>query len=337
MNREFYFDNAKLFLIFLVVFGHSIQPLIGDSKIIEVLYYWIYFFHMPAFVFLSGFFAKGFGTKNYIVKLAKKLLYPYLIFQLFYTIYYYAIGMNNWQTTVYEPQWALWFLLSLFCWNMLLIVFKKLPAILGVIIATEIAIIIGYIDSIGHIFSLSRTFVFFPFFLIGYFLTKEHVLLVKSKIVKITSLIVLPLVGLCLAITPNFSVYWLLGSQSYEAMGAPLLGGLFRFGVYLVALLMAVCVMAWIPRKQTIVTNIGQKTLYIYLLHGLFIQYFREAELFNGNSLIDAISLVFVSIAIILVLSNKLVISSFQLLIEGRVTILKSILGRRIRKHNYDY
>lgn len=113
MGRTAYFDNAKLVLIFLVVFGHMIQPFTDGSHGINTLYMWVYTFHMPAFIFLAGFFAKGLGNKKYITNLAKKLLLPYLIFQALFSGYYFILGHNDWQTGVFSPHWALWFLFSL--------------------------------------------------------------------------------------------------------------------------------------------------------------------------------------------------------------------------------
>ena len=80
MNRMPFFDNARLILIFLVVFGHMIQPFATDSQLINSIYAFIYIFHMPMFIMLAGFFAKGIGKPKYILNLAKKLLLPYLIF-----------------------------------------------------------------------------------------------------------------------------------------------------------------------------------------------------------------------------------------------------------------
>src|SRR5699024_10544651 len=95
------------------------------------------------------------------------------------------------QSGIFYPQWSLWFLFSLFSWHMLLYWFKKIPAVLGVAIAVEIGLIVGYFGEIGHTFSLSRTFVFFPFFLIGYWLKEEHVMLLKTKAAKIISVVVI--------------------------------------------------------------------------------------------------------------------------------------------------
>ena len=57
--RDPYFDNAKLLLIFLVIFGHLIQPFVEDYSQIEDLYYLIYTFHMPGFILISGYFSKN--------------------------------------------------------------------------------------------------------------------------------------------------------------------------------------------------------------------------------------------------------------------------------------
>src|SRR5699024_1470560 len=85
---------------------------------------------------------------------------PYLIFQLIYTGYYYLLGKSNFQNDLFDPQWSLWFLLSLFFWHLLLILFKKIPAFLSISIAIIIGLLIGYIDDVGSAFSLLKTFCF---------------------------------------------------------------------------------------------------------------------------------------------------------------------------------
>ncbi|MES3695799.1 acyltransferase family protein [Mammaliicoccus sciuri] len=94
-ERDHYFDNARFFLIVLVVFGHLTRSYVNDSHIFKALYMFIYSFHMPAFVLISGFFAKGVGKPGYIKKITIKLLLPYLIFQLFYGLYYYYIDRDD--------------------------------------------------------------------------------------------------------------------------------------------------------------------------------------------------------------------------------------------------
>ena len=323
LHRDSYFDNAKFLLIFLVVFGHLIQQLTKDSATIQTLYYWIYIFHMPAFIFLSGFFAKGIGNKKYILKLVKKLLLPYVIFQVFYSSYYVWLGVESWDPLIMEPRWSLWFLLSLFSWHMLLILFKRIPAIYGIPLAFSIGIAIGYVDTIGHELSLSRTIVFFPFFLLGYWVTKERLYKLKNNFIRVSSLVLMSVVAVAIALTPDFSIVWLFGSSSYQALGLPGLGGLVQFGIYLLSTLMAASVLVWIPSKQKMFTFIGQQTIYVYLLHGIFIHFFRQGDYLKFDHAFDLVGLVILSVAIVALLASKPVRTLTQPFIEGDYSMLK--------------
>ena len=51
-------DNIRLLLIFCVVLGHIINYVERDADLLNRIYLFIYAFHMPAFVFLSGLFSK---------------------------------------------------------------------------------------------------------------------------------------------------------------------------------------------------------------------------------------------------------------------------------------
>ncbi|WP_163969450.1 acyltransferase family protein [Oceanobacillus halotolerans] len=333
MERNAYFDNAKAILIYLVVFGHLIQPFVAESHEMNTLYLWIYTFHMPAFIFLAGFFAKGSGNLKYITRLAKKLLVPYIIFQVLYSIFYFIIGKEAWQTGVFYPHWSLWFLFSLFSWHILLIFFKKIPPTIGVISTILLGLAVGYIGEIGHTFSLSRTIVFFPFFLLGYWLTKEHVFWLKQKVVKVGSALVLLVIAVAIYIAPEFNSGWLLASKSYGELGATEYGGIARFLVYLTSTVMAISVMAWVPIERTRFTSVGSRTLYVYLLHGFFIQFFRENGLFEVNHVVDVIGLGVLSLGIVWILSSKLIIQTWQPFVEANLSIIRGAYGNKHSKH----
>ena len=327
MERNPYFDNAKLLLIFLVVFGHMIQPFIDSSRSLNTLYMWIYTFHMPAFIFLSGFFAKGCKNVKDLIKLAQKILIPYMIFQLIYTGYYYLIGKSNWQVNLFYPHWSLWFLFSLFSWHLLLYWFKRIPPLMSMLISVQIGLIVGYIGDIGHMFSLSRTFVFFPFFLAGYWLTTKQVMILKRKTIQMASLAIMIVVAILIYIAPEFNSGWLLASKSYDDLGLPEIGGLARLLVYFTSTLMVIGVLAWVPQKRFQFTYLGERTLYVYLLHGFFIQFFREADLFTVNNLFDVIGLAILSAMLVWLLSSKPIQGIWQPFIEGRATIIKRVIS----------
>lgn len=330
MKRDAYFDNAKLFLIFLVVFGHAIQPFINETTGIRTLYTSIYTFHMPAFILLAGFFAKGSGNLRYIFNLAKRLLIPYLIFQALYTGYYFLIGKNNWLTDhIFYPHWSLWFLVSLFCWHLLLIIYRNIPAYIGLIIALTTGIIIGYFDNVEHTFSLSRTFVFFPFFLLGFHLQRKHIHWLKTHVMKQLSLIILIGITTLIYFLPDINSGWLLASKSYTSLGVDYLGGLARLVVYGTSTLMVMAVLAWIPTQRLVVTHLGERTLYVYLLHGFIIQYFRETDLFHVTNLLGMVGLALLSALIVYILSSRIIITIWQPLIEMSTSKLKSFYEER--------
>ncbi|MCZ0702537.1 fucose 4-O-acetylase-like acetyltransferase [Natronobacillus azotifigens] len=333
MNREAFFDNAKIFLIFLVVFGHLIQPLITESPVILTMYQFIYLFHMPAMILLTGFFAKGIGKLGYVSNLMRKLLLPYLLFQLIYSSYFYYTGSEGWDTPLFYPHWSLWFLLSLFSWHILLIFFKKIPPFFGISLAVILGLLVGYIDTIGHTYSISRTFVFFPFFLGGYWLTKEQIFQWKEPVYRLISLVVILLTVLILTILPDFQVQWLFGSFSYGALEAPQLGVLFRIAQYFFGISLAFSIFAWVPRQPFYWTKFGQQTFYVYLLHGLFIHFFRETEILRINNVFEFLLVCLLAMAIVLLLSSRVVFLSFQPVIEGKLTALK--LAMKGKKSTY--
>lgn len=321
MQRDSFYDNARVGLIFLVVFGHLLQPYTDLSTGSQTLYSLIYTFHMPAFILISGFFAKGSSKPKYIKNLIKKLLLPYLIFQLIYTGYYYLLGKSNFQNDLFDPQWALWFLLSLFCWHLLLILFKKMPAFLSISIAIIIGLLIGYIDDVGSAFSLSRTFAFFPFFLTGYFLTKKHFVFLKKPTMRVITLFIVVIMFVLIYTLPDFNSGWLLASKSYSHLGLPNAGVLARLLVYFTSSLMVMSFFSWVPSRKFSFTYIGERTLYIYLLHGFIIQYIRKTDLLNLTHPAQILILIPLTIGIVYLLSHWRMKNLFSPLIELKVKV----------------
>ncbi|MEH7097057.1 acyltransferase family protein [Neobacillus vireti] len=274
-KRSKFFDNAKFILIFLVVFGHIISPLKEQDGILFTLYTAIFLFHMPAFILISGYFAKGYRKKGYLKKSVQKILIPYLIFQMIYSIYYYLIGQEEKLAFDFlHPHWSLWFLLSLFFWNLLLYVFAKLKW-LGLGAAIILGIAIGYVADAGSFLSLSRTFVFFPYFLLGFLLNANQLKrVVRSKYsLPIGIMIIIATMIFFGMGFPKDAVPWLLGDTSYANMGGlQWWDGLVRLLQYVLTLLVVFGFLALIPSTQYKLTKIGERTLYVYLFHGFIIK-----------------------------------------------------------------
>ncbi|MFB5194340.1 acyltransferase family protein [Neobacillus sp. KR4-4] len=308
-KRSKYFDNAKFILIFLVVFGHLISPLKEEDGILFTLYTVIFLFHMPAFIFISGYFAKGFKKKSYIVKSIKKILLPYFIFQIIYSVYYYLNGQEaSLEFDFLHPHWSLWFLLSLFCWNLLLYVFARFRWG-GFCFSIGLGIAIGFIDDVGSYLSLSRTFVFFPYFLLGFLLNGDQLKkAIRSKYSRHVGLVII--LGTLFSFgfsLPHNVVPWLLGDTSYANMGQEeWVDGLYRGFQYLLTLIVVYGFLTVIPSNPLKVSKIGERTLYVYLLHGFIIKSLEVAvidqNLFNFSG--QYLLLIILSFVICLILGS---------------------------------
>lgn len=331
MARDAFFDNAKFLLIVLVVFGHIIRSYIEDYETILTLYKVIYTFHMPAFILIAGYFAKGFQKKGYLQKISKKLLIPYLIFQLIYSVFYYLIlDQSTFQVDPLNPHWSLWFLISLFYWNLMLLLYTKWKPVFALLIAFTIGLAVGYIDWITSYLSLSRTFVFFPLFLLGFYLKKEHFKLLSSWKVRLFSLCMITVVTIFFVINPTLNEKWLLGSKPYEELGAFGFEGLLsRAFVYGICTIMVFCFLSFVPRQRLFFTDLGKNTLYVYLLHGFIIKTFRASDIqYEFHSTQNILLLAGLALVLTLLLSSKVVVPFFQPFIELKRNQLQALVGR---------
>src|SRR5699024_6100572 len=78
--RDPYLDNARSILITLVVIGHVVESI--GSYWAGALYTWIYAFHMPAFVAITGYFSRSFRNEpRQLARLLSTVAVPYVIFE----------------------------------------------------------------------------------------------------------------------------------------------------------------------------------------------------------------------------------------------------------------
>lgn len=336
-QRDYYFDNGKFLLIFFVVFGHFIRSLIDESLFIRALYNTIYTFHMPAFILISGYFASPKLNKKKLVRLIKRLLIPYFIFQTIYIFFYHFLISDPLDFRYFYPEWSLWFLLSLFFWHLLLSIFARFKPALGMVLALFCGIGIGYLDIPGTFLSISRTFVFFPFFLLGYYMNREHFKMLRSKVLVFPAINILLITFFLFYAFPDFDFHWLFGSKVYAEMETVLpTPALKRLVVYLLSVNMIFSFFVLVPEKQYRFTFVGKYTLYVYLLHGFFIRIFRTIawpEWLTQGYFVATLSLI--SLALIFFLSSKYIRLFAQPLVELRWTKLKQLwkhLTRRYRE-----
>lgn len=88
-KRIYYMDSCKGMLIVLMVAGHCLA-LYREDKICYVLYWLIYSFHMPVFIFVSGYFSKNLDKP--LCKLFQELIVPMIPFELLYWVIHFGGG-----------------------------------------------------------------------------------------------------------------------------------------------------------------------------------------------------------------------------------------------------
>ena len=117
-SREKYIDTLKGVAILLVVVGHSIQTNISDFDS-NVVFRIIYSFHMPLFMFLSGYVIYGHihsPLSGWLIDKFKRLVIPFLSWAIIMKL----INYNSDSFTQYffklyhSPDNGLWFLWVLF-------------------------------------------------------------------------------------------------------------------------------------------------------------------------------------------------------------------------------
>lgn len=276
-TRDYYFDNAKFILIFLVVLGHCIRPFTTSNELMYSLYGWIFFFHMPAFILISGYFAKNFRKPGHYKKLVIKLLLPYVAFETLYALLVSLLSDKKFELTLFSPYWIMWFLLSLFCWQLLLLVITKCP--FPFLLSILIAVAAGYFDSFSKDFSLLRTFTFFPFFLAGYLLQKQHFDYLKTTKVRIASVLFLTGLFAYIHVFHNISFRWLWASRPYSYYGYEgIEAASYRLIYFVVMFGACAAFFSLVISQKTLFSKLGIYTLYTYLLHGFFIRFFMYKQ-----------------------------------------------------------
>lgn len=286
-QRDLGLDNIRALLIFLVVFCHLCELFHG--KITDRLYLIIYSFHMPCFLFLSGYFAR-FNAK----KVAKHLLLPYAVFQVLYTLFNcYVLNPG----TVFElqftyPYWIMWYLLALFFCYMLIPLLetqKRWVAAGILVVLTALALLAGTDRLMGFTMTLSRTAVFLPCFFLGHYAGTVFAPGFVGRLRRFRVLLVLSMVGVVVyavyAVQAPLPIKLLYGSYSYAKAGATPWMRLLTLAGAMAWMLLLICLMP--NRKIPVISMIGQRTLPIFLLHGfcqrLLLKYsvFRYTELGN--------------------------------------------------------
>lgn len=273
-QRDYLFDNYKALLILLVVTGHFVELASDENLLMECVKWLIFAFHMPAFVFISGYFSK---KKPKLKSLVQKLIVPYLVFEvLYYLLYTYVIHKET-QLWLLYPKFTLWYLMALFVWKLVTPLVMKIPGHLILSVAAGLWVGASGLDD--NFLTLPRMIVFYPFFLLGVWMQPDVVLHLREKISKKMAWMLLGVFGVVIigmALFTDISTRVFHGRYHYATLDQGVLEGmiirLLCYGISLAITMLILCVMS---AKENRFSYLGERTMAIYLLHGLICSFVK--------------------------------------------------------------
>ncbi|WP_189134886.1 acyltransferase family protein [Wenjunlia tyrosinilytica] len=327
--RDPFLDNAKFLLVVLVVIGHNWGPLINEMRVVKAAYLFLYSFHMPAFVLLSGYFSRGFtGRPEQIRKLAATVLLPYLIFETAYTALFTLAWGRPFAITPTTPTYLCWFLLALFVWRITVPVWTAVRRPVAVSVVVSLA---SGTTFIHYDLALPRVLQFLPWFVIGLRMAPEHFRRLRRPAVR--------RFGVGAAATAAAGAWWIAPRASPNWMPmqyshTELHVGLTQYLVVRAAMLvvsgaLVVAFFAWVPRHRAAFTALGTVTMYPYLLHGLVVQAAQAYGLYSlaaWGGVFGAVMVTAGSAAFAVVLTSEPVRRATRWAVEPR-SVLRALTG----------
>ena len=302
-RRNLALDNAKLILVFLVVLGHLVEPVLSyfqSPLYINILYGWIYLFHMPAFVIVSGYLAGKSTSRDFV----RSILVPLFSFTVLYELLNYILfgSLSNYLFML-MPYWLLWYLFSLYIWRSVVMRYPEPMLLLRVSLC--VSLLFGFLGVFGSFFGLARTVYFFPFFVFGYALAigrfSRFSLCSSSRwfyVFTFLSIVVFAFSYYALSsllsvvCKPGVAYYdfsfarlvsLLYGTKGYWHLGVGVFDALLiKVMVYLFSFLLAYSFLKAVVAKSYFFSAWGKNTLYVFLWHGLVVKFLSSIGLFHG-------------------------------------------------------
>lgn len=306
-GRIYKYDNVKALLILLVVIGHMTTDYVSDSHAIRNMTLWIYSFHMPAFIFISGLVHKRYITKENSDKNAsgggslrwdKVLGFFFLAYglKIFLQITRTLMGQNPTWHWIEEPGIP-WYLFVLAEYEIIFYALKfideKVKPVVIIVVFFTISAVIGYFPIIGDAFCLSRMINFLPIYAIGYYTDMQKALsfFENKKVKTVSAVFIVASVIVCSNAPWRWYRYrkWFTGRRSYEFLqeyfsNAIQDGWWIRIAIWAIAIIMTIAVISVVPNKKIDkITNAGGKTLQVYFWHRPLCYLFRSPLMLLPN------------------------------------------------------
>lgn len=272
-KRVAVFDNLKAILIFFVVLGHICTKFKPQNEVMSALAFFIYTFHMPAFIFVSGIFCKrSVNKKEFPKEKCITFIVLYLIcMSLVFLSRLYFKGSNA-EFNIFTCASVPWYMLAMALWYAITWAIKNFKPKYVFVTAIIISCFAGYMRSDSDFMCILRVITFYPFFYAGYILEAEKIIeFTNKKSLRIISAVLL--VGLFVFVMLDYkNIPWiwdvLTGRCAYKDYKHCFASAwAIRLAYYAIAPLFVFALTCVAPRRKTFFTNVGSATLQIYILH----------------------------------------------------------------------
>jgi fucose 4-O-acetylase-like acetyltransferase len=258
---------------------------------------------MPVFVFISGYFSRGFmRSTDKFRSIFPTLVVPYVIFILLYRAQLIFINDVDFRLSeIFRPHFLMWFLVALVLWRLSAPLWGHLRH--PVAIAVALSLVAGSwaftADS-----TVSRAAGLLPLFVLGLTINPDHVRRLRAGWARWVGLAVLVL-ALPVAyvwrlgdVVPKINKGFLYWNKGYADMGFGAAEGMtWRLVTLAFAVLLGAAFLACIPRGRAWYTEMGTRTMYVYLLHGLIVKTFDYTGMLDKPFLHEPLGIVLVTLA----------------------------------------
>ncbi|MFF3894313.1 acyltransferase family protein [Streptomyces sp. NPDC001812] len=310
-TRTPWWDNARFVSATLIVVLHTVGSIMDRHDSLHAFHVAAWAFRVPAFVVLAGVFSSaGPLGPRHLRTLLGSIVLPALIFSLLFSLETKALG-GPLDLHIAQLPWTLWFLMSLFCWRLLLPLVVQLRHPL--LVTTAVALGLGYVEEFGLQFSASRTLVYLPLFYFGWRLGQG---MLREWFESRWSLPV-AVAGVLGSLTAaalwhrDIPGYWLSMRHAYRADTPLGLEGawLIRLAVLASAAALVLCMLRLMPRRRVpLVSALGAGGFTVYLLHPLVILPLREKGLIaRADTPLELVALVAFGVLLTMVLASPFV------------------------------
>lgn len=255
----------------LVVIGSFAEDFAVRSDMFQSLFVFIYSFHAPLFIFLSGLFQKEY--KDGVYPDVYRLSFYFVLGMVLKIIIYVIRAIMGEVVTIdmFGGSTIEWYLFVIVVYSLVMFFTRKVNRWLMLGITVVLGTAAGFVP-LSDEFYFMRFFVFLPFYTAGYYLTPAKVRRFSHQVsVKLAGITFL-FIYFVLCFRQREIMYTLrmlfTGRNPYSAVHLEGCTFYHRLLCYGISAVLIISVLACVPnRKVPVLTRLGRNTLGVYFWH----------------------------------------------------------------------